>query len=55
MNRSFPALARLHARRYPLMAPQDFGKLAYQSEFGPGHMVSDPALALERQIGRAHV
>ena len=48
MNRSFPALARLHARRYPLMAPQDFGKLAYQSEFGPGHMVSDPALALER-------
>lgn len=50
MNRSFPALARLHARRYPLMAPQDFGKLAYQSEFGPGHMVSDPALALERLL-----
>ena len=50
LNRSFPALARLHARRYPLMAPQDFGKLAYQSEFGPGHMVSDPALALERLL-----
>lgn len=50
MNRSFPALAGSTPARYPLMAPQDFGKLAYQSEFGPGHMVSDPALALERLL-----
>ena len=29
------------------MEPQDYGKLAYQSEMGPEHAVSDPALALE--------
>jgi uridine kinase len=26
--------------RYPLMQPQDYGKLAYQSEFGPEHMIT---------------
>lgn len=27
-----------HKKKYPLMQPQDFGKLAYQSEFGPRHL-----------------
>lgn len=31
-----------HAVRYPQMQPQDVVKLLYQSEFGPGHMVTDP-------------
>lgn len=35
----------LHAARYPLMEPADAGKLAYQSEFGPGHLIDDPASA----------
>ena len=30
----------LHAQRYPKMEVQDCVKLIYQSEFGPGHMVS---------------
>ena len=28
-----------HARRYPNMESQDYMKLLYQSEFGPGHLV----------------
>ncbi len=38
MGRDFCAVAEEHRARYPLMEPQDYGKLAYQSEFGPGHM-----------------
>lgn len=41
MKDDFPNILKEHARRYPLMEPQDFGKLAYQSEFGPEHLVSD--------------
>lgn len=37
----FAAVLRTHAARYPLMQPQDYGKLAFQSEFGPEHMVAD--------------
>lgn len=37
----FTKIALAHAARYPLMLPQDFGKLAYQSAFGPEHMVED--------------
>ena len=37
----FEAIVREHAMRYPLMRPQDYGKLAYQSEFGPEHMIAD--------------
>lgn len=37
----FEAVLLAHAKRYPLMRPQDYGKLAYQSEFGPEHMVAD--------------
>lgn len=34
-------ILREHAARYPLMEPQDYAKLAFQSEFGPEHMVTD--------------
>ena len=34
----FERIVRQHAARYPAMQPQDFGKLAYQSEFGPAHL-----------------
>ena len=36
-------IVREHRARYPLMQPQDFAKLAFQSEFGPEHMVTDAA------------
>lgn len=39
---AFLAAARAHHARYPRMEPQDFGKLAYQSEFGPAHLIADP-------------
>mgnify|MGYP006991774400 CR=1 FL=1 len=32
------------------MTPTDYGKLAYQSEFGPGHMISDKQAALSRLL-----
>ena len=32
----------VHAARYPKMEPQDYGKLVYQSCFGPEHMISGP-------------
>ena len=34
-----------HAARYPAAQPQDYAKLAYQSVFGPGHMIADAASA----------
>lgn len=37
----FSAILRAHMVRYPRMEPQDFGKLAYQSEFGPEHLIRD--------------
>lgn len=37
-----------HAGRYPLMCPQDGVKLLYQNEFGPGHLIADPAQASRR-------
>ena len=38
---------KAHARRYPLMEPQDAVKLIYQNEFGGGHLISDPKMSLE--------
>lgn len=54
MKQDFTSAARAHWARYPLMEPQDFCKLAYQSEFGPAHMVESPdktlaALLTERK------
>jgi hypothetical protein len=44
----FERIAGFHRTRYPLMRPQDFGKLAYQSEYGPEHMVADERAAAAR-------
>ena len=38
----------LHRERYPLSEPRDFLKLAYQSEFGGGHMIPSRGKALLR-------
>ena len=42
MSGVFLSIAQAHWERYPLMEPQDFCKLAYQSEFGPAHMIQSP-------------
>ncbi len=42
MSGDFPVIAKAHWERYPAMEPQDFAKLAYQSEFGPAHLVQSP-------------
>lgn len=42
-----------HLAAYPLMRPEDAYKLAYQSEFGGGHMVTDEQeslLRIEREL-----
>lgn len=43
----FTKVLQEHRARYPLMEPQDYGKLAYQSEFGPEHLIEDPAGVLD--------
>ncbi len=40
-----------HLARYPRMQVQDAVKLLYQSEFGGGHMIADPAESLRRLRG----
>lgn len=42
----FAAVITLHGERYNNMEPQDWGKLAFQSEFGPEHLVVDEAQVL---------
>jgi len=37
----FKKIVECHTKKYPLMEPQDYGKLAYQSEYGPEHMIKD--------------
>lgn len=37
-----------HFSRYPTLRPQDAVKLAYQSVYGAGHLISDPAQAANR-------
>jgi len=44
--KAFRKILLLHARRYPKMEPADAVKLAYQSVFGGGHMIADPAKSL---------
>ena len=41
--REFSAVLAAHAARYPRMEARDYAKLAYQSQFGPAHLLSDPA------------
>lgn len=44
----FLRILHIHAKRYWQMTPQDAVKLAYQSVFGGGHMISDEVAALTR-------
>ena len=37
-----------HVSCYPDMQVQDVAKLLYQSEFGGGHLISDPEMSLKR-------
>lgn len=48
MSIDFLTIARTHEARYPLMEAQDFGKLAYQSEFGPSHLRKSGQTSQER-------
>lgn len=41
MDQEFQKVLQEHLSRYPLMQPQDCVKLAYQSEFGPEHLIAD--------------
>lgn len=41
MKENFLQIVREHMKRYPVMEPQDFGKLVFQGEFGPEHMITD--------------
>ena len=43
-----------HAARYPEMEPQDYGKLVYQSCFGPEHMISGPEQVEKRILEEWH-
>lgn len=40
-------LLLLHAKRYPKAEPSDLLKLAYQAAYGPGHLISDLASAVD--------
>ena len=48
MVTEFERVLQAHAARYPLMEPQDYGKLAYQNHFGAEHLVSDEGQMLRR-------
>ena len=41
MEHSFMEILWEHRKRYPLMEPQDYGKLIFQSVYGPEHMITD--------------
>ena len=41
MMNEFREILAAHREKYPLMEPRDYGKLAFQSEFGPEHLVTD--------------
>ena len=40
-NATMIVILSAHLDRYPLMQPQDVVKLLFQSEFGPGHLITD--------------
>ncbi|MDE7223973.1 MAG: hypothetical protein K2O34_09355 [Acetatifactor sp.] len=47
-QKNIQEILTLHMQRYPLMEPADYGKLLYQNEFGPEHMISSPESVQER-------
>ena len=53
MRTTFYDILTAHAAAYPRMQPQDYVKLAFQSEFGVGHLLSDREAAyayLEKEL-----
>ena len=46
----FEQILSAHQTRYPLMQPRDYGKLAYQSEFGAEHLAADEATVTHRLL-----
>lgn len=46
----FAHILEEHRARWPLMEPRDFVKLAYQAEFGPEHLLTDPRQLAERLL-----
>ncbi len=47
-QKNLQEILSLHRQRYPLMEPADYGKLIYQNEYGPEHMISSPDQVLRR-------
>ena len=45
MAESLRNILLMHAEKYPLAEPTDLLKLVYQAAFGPGHLITDRALA----------
>lgn len=45
---NFDDILKEHLKKYPDMQPSDAVKLAYQSCFGPEHMITDPTAAVSR-------
>lgn len=41
MRDDFFRILKEHAARYPKMKPQDYGKLVFQNEYGPEHLVTE--------------
>ena len=50
MEHSFVEILWEHRNRYPLMEPQDYGKLIFQSVFGPEHMVANRQMVWEYMV-----
>lgn len=50
MKNEFIEILRLHLKSYPTSEPRDLGKLAYQSEFGPEHIIESAELACENIV-----
>ncbi len=48
MPTDFERVVQEHRSRYPLMEPRDLVKLAYQSQFGPEHLIPSEEQVLER-------
>ena len=46
-QKNLQEILTLHRQRYPLMKAADYGKLIYQNEFGPEHMISSPEAVQE--------
>lgn len=47
MSNNLASVVAQHGARYPQMLPQDVFKLLYQSQFGPGHLIENPAQTLD--------